>query len=105
MKDFRVELYLRPSLKITWSGPLGRSEAEEEMLAGVDVDDSLELYRGTPGPEGEFCGYLRNRVSGHIYVRIDDEASFKVLQDRLDVARRLRPIVEANEGAETGHQK
>jgi hypothetical protein len=105
VKDFRVELYLRPSLKITWRGTLGRSTEEEDRLAGADVDDSLELYRGTPGPEGEFRGYLRNKISGFIHVHIDDEASFKMLEDRLAVARRLRPIVQANEEPETGHKK
>jgi hypothetical protein len=84
--NFRVEVRFKPILKVSWLGPNVKGDRPFEQRQHIDVNEVLKLE---PKYEnGKFVtAYLTASTTGMVWMVLDDEAQFKLLDQAIKEAR------------------
>lgn len=86
MKDFGVQVWFKPIMKVTWVGANKPGDREFDQFRYVDVTETL-VVRPQYEKTRFITAYLTDSRTGTVHAVIDDEESYKLVVGALVVAR------------------
>jgi hypothetical protein len=86
VKDFGVQVWFKPIMKVTWVGANKPGDREFDQFRYVDVTETL-VVRPQYEKTRFVTAYLTDSRTGTVHAVIDDEESYKLVVGALVVAR------------------